>query len=301
MVRKSDGRALSLFVRLYGLPYPQPERIPEPKNERERTPEQQREIDRNTAMINLLAATPGTVRNVEMNRLYARHVIERLHPDSENKGVGEQREENWTLELKDQIVRGKQVIGWQEIWLHHDGRFHFKSQVDGEANQVTFDGSSFFSGNGENPLAPMSLPEAKLNNGVVQSLGIGAANRVGFFTPFGDAILDGSDKAQSLNAFRFKLADTEDDWFYCWLSALDDRGGWDVQLLKASATKDCDPREGGVTFTDWSVEQGILYPARRNAIVGIGERVDSVILNERAVVHRDFDDGMFKISREDRQ
>ncbi len=292
-IRKADGNDLTIHTRLFGLPYQQPEPITIAKDQGDKNPEEQQEIERRSQIINLMAATPGTVRQKDVNQKYAQLFIGRL---LKNSGANVKKDAR-LIEIKDRVLKGGNQVGTQIIHLLTDGRFQVDSQIEGKKSSVMFDGQQFVStehldGDTEKRTT-LSLTEAKLNLPVVQAMGILAANSAMPFAAFGETLLDGSDKAQSVNAYRFKLLDPDDDWFFYWLSMVDENDDPQIQLLKACADKDGDQGAGAVSFYDWQTVEGIRIAQERKTVFGLGEDERYSFRAESVEVKTEFDESKF--------
>jgi hypothetical protein len=95
-----------------------------------------------------------------------------------------------------------------------------------------------------------------------------------------------------------KLLDQDQDWFYIWLSMPAGRENDPLRLLKVSADRDCDPRDGGVRFADWRLTAGYWVPHRREFVSGLQENVDLTLEAESVEILSTIDPAMFEIPDE---
>ncbi len=276
---KSNGQTLTVHLRLYGLPYAKPEPPQVPKED-EQTPEQKEQLKRVMEMVNLLSAPPGTIRLDEINRQYVRLLMHKWRDLKMKPATG--RQAVW--KISDTVSENGSEIGSQTIWLVSDGRFKVTSRLDGQDSTWFWDGETFSKWDGEN-YRMMSLVEAKLNQGVVQALGIATANRDDGFDSLGTLLLDGSDKVQSRNAWRFRITDSDDDRFYFWLGSRPQVGGNssglpEMQLLKAAADENSEQKPGGILFEDWQLNEGLQIARVRKSVLGLAETQQRKFSNE---------------------
>ena len=273
VVRGKSGARKEFHVRLFGLPYRRPPRPTTPPG-REPTPEEKKKIARAKQMFQLLAAEPGVVRNENLNRHYANLVCQ----DWQRQHVAEPTPK--VLHLVDQFKAVDGRSGDQQMWIAPTGAFRVKQIIGQTTKEIVFDGKSFALLNDGQP-QPMTITEAKLEPLVLQAMGIHVATHGDSFSFFGEATIDGSDKANRLPAFRFKLLDRENDWFYFWLQLGSATDEGLIRLAKASANKDCDDA-GGIIFEQWVASDGWRIPNRRLHVVGLAEDVVVQYVNRSA-------------------
>jgi S1-C subfamily serine protease len=264
VIRKPDGKQMDLHIRMYGLPYSRPEERPEePDDEGDPNEEQQARLQRE--MFDLLAAEPGEIRKKKLNVKYAQQLLD----DSPIRVEDERK----SIRIVDAIFRGDEEVGSCTTTLSADGRFVVHWKVDtGDVNFV-FDGKQFFRTKSEITKL-MTLTESKLSLPIIQALGCVVSNFQTPFEVYGKHQLDGSDKALSRNAYRFKLLDDDEDWFYFWMSMYDDEGMPKVELLKAGADIDCKRNDGGVGYEGWETKFGWRLPHSKSFIVGLQEKAN---------------------------
>lgn len=260
-IRKADGKEFQLTVRLLGLPYARP-KLP-PETEKPPSPEEQQARERQRQMVELLRADPGTVRNLPLNQRYAEWFINQI---KRNQPIEED-----VVRITDEVLRQKKVIGRLITTLGANGRFYVEGEIEGRPLAFEFDGTTFYNCLDEDDKTELSLTEAKITIPIVQALGISFMNRGSGFSPLGEPQLDGSDKANGLVSARIKFLDSDQDWFYAWVSLPDDSKDIAPSLVRASSEKDCDHRRGGVVFDDYREQDGWLVPHRRRVVAGLGE------------------------------
>ncbi len=270
LLRKNDGRTLSVNTRLYGLPYPTPRPPKIPENEKDWTPEQQEQMKRAMAMIDLLSAPPGEIRLEDVNRQYCQYIMDQWLGDRPEQDQPTESDRVRIWEIRDQVSRDGTDVGTQRIQLASDGSFAMNTTIDGRETRL-FGDDGVVREVRQDQAKSLSPVEVKLNPLVVQALGLLAANDLRRFDTLGETLLDGSDKALSMNAFRLKAVDDKEDPFYFWLSM--PRGGVHglPQLLKAAADMNCESESGGVVFQDWKTDQGLRVSRLRKHVAGLDE------------------------------
>ncbi|MCH2183172.1 MAG: trypsin-like peptidase domain-containing protein [Mariniblastus sp.] len=268
--RDSQGQVQTFHTRLFGLPYAKPSRRASPPRGKKPSPEEKQQLEQQQAMFELLAATPGTIRNVDVNRHQTARLIDRWkgvsRPDQNSSAV---------LHLTDEILdpQGK-VVGQQEFWYSHNfDQFRAEQTLQGFKRVVVYDGHEFHqqSADGQEPIP---AAEARSDPLIVSALGVLAANskdgRIPFFDET-DIQLDGSGLARWQNACRFRTDSESSGEFYFWLSQLGHDVSQPVELLKASATLDGDGETGGMTFAQWRDQSGARIPGQRTWIRNLAE------------------------------
>ncbi|MEM7455187.1 MAG: hypothetical protein AAF456_12630, partial [Planctomycetota bacterium] len=277
-IRKQSGVEMDIHVRLFGLPYArpgagggQPRPGDEPPSEEER---QARELQQ--AMIELLSAEPGVVRDEQINHQYAARVIGDWVSNCHNLTGGNADEETGKtfLRLTDDVFQGEVKVGTQETWLASDGRFRVLIRRDGEnEDDYRFDGETY-SRWIDGAQVDLSVPEARLELPVVAAKGMLSVVTHDPYEAFGDILIDGGDKAGGQNAWRLSRSGRDGEQFYFWLRMYGEDGLPAPQLIKACADKDCERRNGGVLFEQWQPVEGAsrwLIPMSRAYVLGIDE------------------------------
>ena len=282
-IRKADGAEVSMQVRLLGLPYakpPRPKSTGRNKGEGDKDPdspptEEEKQQQRKLAMVKLLSAEPGTVRNQSVNRKYTKELLGHW----QSSFILGSKERCWKLE--DKITQDNGMTGRMTTWLCADGRF----VVETDSFRWHFNGDDFFQQSLEDPDKPaaeMITPvDAKLRFEMLQAIAMSAGFTEPAFSAMGDIHIDGADLSNSENAWRFMAADLDEDPLYFWITGTmysDD----DLQLRKCSADLDC--QNGGVMLEKWepaSGEDGPSLPLIRKKIQGLNEKVLSTLSNER--------------------
>ena len=279
VVKDSDGQQKTHQVRLYGLPYAKPQQPKIRKPAEDQTPEEKEQIARMQDMIDLLSASPGTIRDQDRNSHYAKLLLHRWTQaggdgnDAEVAAKGGDVNEQPGWELVDRIVENGDVVGSQTLRLFEDGSFSVDRNIGQQQAVFTFEGKQLTQALGDE-VSELSLVEMKLCPEAVQAIGMLAASGLNDLGMLGETSLDGSDKASSSNSYRLKLLDSKEDAFYFWLSMpakMDDVR--DIRLLKAAASKDCEDDSGGIVFDGWKREKGLLVASSRRVVKGIGENV----------------------------
>lgn len=271
VIEASDGTRRQIDVRLLGLPYARPPQPPAP--DQEPKPEEQPQRDLQKAMYELLAAEPGTIRLPELNRRYARHYLNKicqpLHQDpTENPAASNSRS---NLVVLDSIERSNHQVGQCRTTLAARGAVQVQLHwTESDSETFLFDGERF-AVQRAGVWRELTATEARQVPWLIQALASLNLNREPPFFQFGEALIDGSDKALGQPAFRFRCQDADADWFFFWLAFQDRQGRESYSLAKASADKDCDGRGQGVTFADWIFEKGWRVARDRAIVAGLAE------------------------------
>ena len=295
MVRKSNGEVRSIHVRTFGLPYQQ---APKPKKKpggEKPTPAEKKQVKRQKEMVELLSAPPGEVRFVEINQAYANQIVAEWQQLDGNLPGGDAL----VFHLIDEIKRSSEIVGRQDIWLSTDGRFRIAWRLGIEQTDYLFDGQAFYQGAGDGSFRLISSVEAKTCLPIAQVVSMLASAQQQPFDVFGEIQIDGSDKSQSQNAFRLKVADEDEDPFFVWLRMYDETGMPAPRLLKTAADKDGD-QDGSVVFGQWQDFDGVRIPLQRDFTEGIAEAPLLNLVNQSCERVSDPDSGLFEAKAEEK-
>jgi len=271
LIRKQDGTEHQIVVRTFGLPYAKPRARGGQGGKDEKDPEKKKKLERQRQMVALLSANPGDIRYPEINRGYARRILEQwkesVNGDS-SAGVAK---------LSGEILEGGKALGTQETWLASDGRIRVNQVLDGQLAVYQYDGNSFWATEaGE--ATELSLQEAQSRWGFEQALMMGSVFRQKPLDIFGQVLIDGSDKAMGENAYRFKVVPSEGDAVYCWFSMFDLKGKPKVSLVKSSLERDC-LIDGGSTFASWTQVGPVQLPLKRQKVSGLEENIELQVID----------------------
>ena len=271
-IRKSNNTEISIQLRLLGLPYARPKkpaplqkRAPDtPPTEEEKTKMRKREMQK------LLSAEPGTVRDRRLNRTYVRELVEQWQqPRLEGS-----RERCWHLMGIFQSTGPKRL----DTWLCADGRF----VVESGTKVWMFDGDKFFEAKVNSKddkdldwidYKTLSPVQAKLKFEILQALALSAGFQEPPFVAMGDIIIDGADLCGNETAYRFVVADEDDDPLYFWLTGtMHSEEG--LVLRKCSA--DSDGKDVGVLLEQWEPIAGgnIAFPKVLKRVRGLDQKTD---------------------------
>lgn len=284
-IRKPDGSELTLHIRMYGLPYDRPTSRPATPDD-DQDPDQQQQIRLQQEMFDLLAAEPGRIRKKKLNRKYAQLLLDQSPIQQETKQE--------SITIHDDIFQDGEKVGECKTTIATDGRFvvHWR---EGEKNLTfTFDGKKFAKTQ-DDATRVLTLTESKLSLPVTQALACSVSGHSSPFEVYGKLQLDGSDKAQSKNAYRFKLMDEDEDWFYFWMSMYDEEGTPMIELVKAGSDLDCEQNDGGVAFAGWENKFGWRLPHSKSFVVGLDE-AQSHELRTTSVESIELEDDIFEIA-----
>lgn len=290
-IRKKDGKELTLNIRMYGLPYATPSS--RPPDAEEDDPDAQRQIEMQQQMFDLLAAQPGTIREEKINRNYANQLIaqSQFHIDAKRKPI----------EIVDEIFRGENKVGSCRTLIDTDGRFSIEWTEGDSTIRYAHDGEKF-GYTKQDFQKDMTLTESKLTLPVIQAMACALSSSESPFQIYGKIQLDGSDKALARNAYRFKLLDDDEDWFYFWMTMYNDTNGYPaVELIKAGADKDLRHNDGGVAFANWQTESGWRLPFEKTFIEGLDERVDMVMRTTSVKEVEELDESLFEVASAEEQ
>ena len=268
--RDSQGQVHAFHTRLFGLPYAKPSRRALPPRGRKPSPEEKQQMEQQQAMFDLLAAAPGTVRNVEVNR----HQTARLIGQWKDASAAD-RESSAVLHLTDEILDPQgNVVGQQEFWYPGSfDKFRAEQSLQGIQRVVVYDGQKFHQQSADG-LEEIPGDEAAQDPLIISALAVLSTNSKDSHIPYFDEPgiqLNGSGLAQWQNACRFRTETESSGEFYFWLSQSGHGNSQPVELLKASARLDIDGETGGVTFAQWMDPSGVRVPARRTWIRNLAE------------------------------
>lgn len=281
-IRKSDGTELVLHIRMYGLPYDRPTDRP-PSPDEDQDPDEQQQIRLQQEMFDLLAADPGSIRKSKLNYRYAMQLL--------NDSPLRLDEKQSPIIIRDDIIRDEKKVGECLTKISPEGHFKIHWNADQEIT-YTFDGKQFAkTQDGQTKL--MTLTESKLKLPIIQALACSVSGNDKPFSMYGQLQLDGSDKARSKNAYRFKLLDEDEDWFYFWTSMYNEGGNSYIELVKAGADLDCKQNDGGVVFDNWKNQHGWRLPFRKSFVIGLDEtlsiKLETTTVESATIEPQEFD------------
>lgn len=287
-IRKSGGqKELTINVRMYGLPYAKPsERPADPEGD---DPDEKRAIEMQQKMFDLLAAEPGTVRKKKLNAKFTKQLIAScpLFAESERESI----------EIFDLLMKDGKKVGECRTVVDTDGRFNVQWTEGDVETRYVYDGQRYAMEK-KGKLTEISLTECKVRLPIVQAIACTSSAYDSPFSAFGDAILDGSGKATSKNAYRLQLLDEDDDWFYVWMSMYDEDGVPFVQLLKAAGDIDCEHNDGGMAFDDWKQHEGWQLPHVKTIVKGLAETASITMETQQVTKLGELDESRFEIVTE---
>ncbi len=293
-IRKKDGTEKRIVVRLYGLPYakPRPRGGPPKKGKdgKEPTPEQKRAAQKRAEMMKLLSAKPGTIRDKKMNAKYAKHIIAKWKQQL-GKSVDHAKRSDQIV-LTETISDTKQQIGTQKIWLTADGRFRVEQKIGDETKTYFFDGKKYWRLADGKP-KQVTKTQAKMNPAIAQATVLLASNQTNPFQQLGKLSLDGSGKAMGAGAYRFKVVDENNDWYYFWLTMYDNNGQQSIQLVKGCCEKDADDNSGAWTLQRWSNEKHWQIPKQRELVDKLHENTRLIVKTVSAASGDKADDSLY--------
>jgi serine protease Do len=280
-----DGRPYNFTTRLAPLPYdqrkqPAVETDPEPKEEQpkhatpdgdapEKTPKR-KVIE--TGRPQLQLGEQGAIRDMQVNAEAVEILLSRLREHSHEGELAAAR----PITLEDEIVREGRKVGEQTIEFSGDGRFRLDLEFLERKVAYGFDGEEYWKQVKDESRETLPVDEMLDDPFAMQALLINVVH----FTPrerLGEFVLEGSDKAVGRPAFRLKVTDESGREFFVWLSVVDQRGQFHVELLKAGRSRDGHRR--AVTFSDWQARDSRRFPAVRAIVNGLGESLQFEIVS----------------------
>ncbi len=268
LVIDQGGQRKELWVRLYALPYKAQQAPPQPMPKgKDGDDKEKKEPPKIPAGPKVAIVNPGTIRDAKLNLENCRYVIGRW-----KESVGVDQQASKYLKCEDQILREDLSVGSQTIVTAADGRFFIELEEGDDKNTYGYDGKQFWAAEGDEPASQLTMAKALLNPYISQVATLAALFHEKPLESFGELQLDGSDKSQRLPAYRIKATDAEGDWFYVWLSVINEQSNLEVRLLKASPDIDGDGPQGAVTYSDWRPVGGVQWPHRRDFVRGLSEK-----------------------------
>ncbi len=295
LVYERDGQEHALCVRLYALPYqvPKPEE-PQPPPQKDnddkeqddseqKDPDAPKEEDKDNPQEppkievqpprGFVMTTPGLIRDEEVNSRNCERIVGRWKSHTAPGSGGESSAK--AFRSVDEVMKDGERVGQQEILLCSDGRFRLSYTDPSGSRACGFDGQEYWSVQPDGAAATLTRPKALLEPLIAQVAPLAAVCTTKPLAGYGKIILDGGDKAQHQVAYRLKTMDDAGEWFYVWLSVLDEHmQTQQVRLLKASPDINGDGRTGAVTYSDWRLVESLRWPFRRHLVRGIAEQVE---------------------------
>ena len=270
-VRDKEGKEKSICVRAFGLPYAKPKMRGGGKPDKDKSPEEKSQEDKQNAMVKLLSAPPGEIRHQKINQKYASLVLEEWRANH----IGDSVESgSWTIESNATKVtpNGEKEIGSETLTIFHDGRFVVKSRGD-EDQQYLFDGKRFFEFQDDN-WVQMTIVEAKTSPRLMAAFGIAAPLSKDSFASLGETLIDGSDRTDDVVSWRMRVDDEDEDATFAWIEINRAYGEFKMakSLRKIASNRDCSD-EGGVLFQDFKMNHGLAIPNSRMLVSGLDEKV----------------------------
>jgi len=90
---------------------------------------------------------------------------------------------------------------------------------------------------------------------------------------FEEVELEGGDRAAGRRAFRLRVTPPDGPACTLWFSVFDDRGGFEVRLLKAALASEAERDGRAWTFGDYRPDGGVMVPHRVRRVHGLAEQV----------------------------
>jgi serine protease Do len=275
-----DGAQQTIWVRLLALPYDlrqfEPPEMPPAEDQKDgeapkkSPPEKPAEKPQDKVETRPPTnVTPGVIRDEPLNQQNCRRIVQQWKAAS---GVARLGDDVKALRITDDVVRGERTVGRHTLLLATDGRFRVEYDVGKESFTAAFDGQRYWHKDSASTTTELSPAKALLNPFISQAATLAALFHEEPLSQIGKVLLDGGDKAQGRVAYRLKSIDAAGDWFYVWLSVLDDGGQPHVELLKSGPDVDADPSRPAVLYADWREIGGLRFPFRRSLVKELAER-----------------------------
>lgn len=298
-IRNSEGDESVLRVRTYGLPYPkkpqtkllpppappddEPDDEFEPDDEPDDPQQKKRAENLKQAMVALLSAAPGSVRDAATNRKYAAIMVNRwLTNDRLQLGLAVENAEEMCLKVVGKVKRDGDLVGQQTMWLTSGGRGRVDHELDDARSAFSFDPDKCFShSDQDNAVKELSLSEARDALPALQAMTLtellnresvkdqGAENDPTAFVSFGNLLIEGAGKANEQLAWRIKMLDFDLDETYLWFSVATTRAGLAPRLVKIANDKNND--SGAIRFEDWRPLGDGQFPYRSVYVQSLSE------------------------------
>ena len=276
-VRKQDGLEKTIVTRAFGLPYrkPRPPRpVPDP------TPEERKAIARQMDMVKLLSAAPGEIRIRKANRQYASLVLHqarhelfaaktRLGIEDVDLGIEDVDQVTVDYRIQGNLFRLKQKVGDFILTVGQGGDFRIQWTMDDQVRSFESAGESITFDEGSGPTAVgvqdvLDSPFGLYGHGLSQLLNA---------KPFdfqGTPLIDGSDKADGLNAWRIRWSMDSGKDVFGWFQMYDQAGLPSPRLRKIARDRDCS--QGGLLFGSPKEVANVLLPVESFWVAGLAEK-----------------------------
>ena len=307
---RHDGRPVSGWVRLTPLPYgqalqppgrPRPRAVPvpnraeppngddadkppdagqgddaggaEPAEPREAEPAREPEGDASPAAApGRPSITPGAIMNAELNQAACRWLLAQyvayLGGREAFERVAAVRCEETRSRTGQEVSRGRRLQA-------ADGRFRIE-RLAGEAAGagMGWDGSRFWErSDATKPAEVVEGDAARGREAVALGRALAALTAANPLDAFAEIELEGGDRACRQRAFRLRVRQADGPACVFWFSVFDDRGRFEVRLLKAALDSGAAEDGRAITFGDYRTVQGLKVPHRRRTVAGLDERV----------------------------
>jgi S1-C subfamily serine protease len=272
---------------------------PKPDESKEDKPEEPKRIEikppqRKQADI----GTPGQVRDEALNQAAAKHLAERWKQTI----IGELPFSDARLcwEINDRVLKMGEAVGSQRIVLDDQGRFRVEYTEGDRQELFGYDGKQFWKQSPGGKSETLALDKALLVPQIGQAAPLAQVFRQEPLADFGSVKLEGSDEAQSRDAYRLKTLDAGGDWFYLWLAVEPTPAENDSEpappfvLLKAGPELDARPPDHSIVYRDWRLVGGLRLPHRRAFVSGMGETIVAELIAD-SIASRETNDDDFRI------
>lgn len=288
LVLEREGRRFEIFTRLLPLPYeappkpPMPMPVPMPAPEEEKIeppapeypqPAPPSPVPRQEVNIE----NPGQIKDESLCSAIAAELLSDARATFFGDSSKGAEQDVFAVRIVDELrpSQGKKADAavTVETVIVSDGRFRVERREASRSDVWGFDGGRFWSAPADGSPEILS-PLKALREPLVRQATVLSALQGGLdLSQFGKLLLDGADKAQGQPAYRLKLLDAQDDWFYLWLTPQPDGGPRSLMLAKAGPNVDGDGAFPYLMFGDWRPYSGRgQFPFQRTLAAGIREQ-----------------------------
>jgi S1-C subfamily serine protease len=280
-----EGARKTIHVRLSALPY---ERFVRPGNSPREKPPEEKPADKDQKPGEPPQAKPerpefplhdaGKIRDAQVNRTIAQQLVSRWCTAAPGS-----RAPNG-LEMKSEIWRGEQVVGWQRLTIAASGRVRADYEIDGKRTVVACDGQHCWDDLSNREPRSIERGKALLDPHFAQGVALSVLLDSETLSQWGDLALDGADKANNRLCYRLSLTDrATSEQLFLWLSVFDSDGQPQIQLVKTGVGLDDDEPIAGTMYADVRPVAGVLIPHQRSLVHGLAEDATFSVMTTTAI------------------
>ncbi|RIK78711.1 MAG: hypothetical protein DCC68_14660 [Planctomycetota bacterium] len=245
-------------------PGPRDPRFPDPRDPRRPgpTPMPQRP--------QLPQTEPGKISNLELNREQYRRILA-WWAEFAGGRTAIDAAKGFTFECD--VSRDGKPVGTERLTLSTDGRFRVETEIDGKRFRAGFDGTNFWSQEGDAAAAVAKPEELQAEPLAASAMMLARLLKSdGMTASLAHYELQGSDRAARQRAYRLRLSLVKDDDAFAWLSMYDASGLPMVKLLKTGIGSNGVELDAAVTYRDEREVGGVRLPHAWTVVEGLAER-----------------------------